>query len=357
MTAWPTDWEKLQLKFATKKLWKKKKFTCQIQGSKKWSPFIPNSHLTSPPASHSSPSFQSRFFFWFLVGSAQRLDPRQCKSTWEKKKHHEEKKHFFDFSVWSCYHPPVVSITWNFWEPRSNLVSSIWQVGNLGGPKNKMGFAAIPQGHFAEVSRWNHTAKSHGPRVLGEHSNSVVSLALIAQLQMSKSLGLRRFTSFLRVYSSNSPKNDHHNPMFCLMSRCRGLKNKNHINHPQKPWNQRVIFFDGWCLGQSTLTYPNSNVQRHKITDLLCQFSGFSYIPRKRPMTWAIEVNPLWFQGGLHWILATCYIPFKKYVSVEISSQKSFETISMFFPYNGGRFFTSMILLEENQWVGTYSRI
>ena len=28
----------------------------------------------------------------------------------------------------------------------------------------------------------------------------------------------------------------------------------------------------------------------------------------------------------------------------------------MFFPYNGGRFFTSMILLEENQWVGTYSR-
>lgn len=105
----------------------------------------PTPTMSIVPLSHSSPELSVPFFLLFLIGSAQRLDPRQCKSTWEKKTPEEKSTSLislFDF----CYHPSsCVNNLKFFWEPRSNLVSSIWQVGNLECPKNKMGFAAIPQ--------------------------------------------------------------------------------------------------------------------------------------------------------------------------------------------------------------------
>lgn len=214
-----------------RKTLEEKKITCQIHGSKKWSPHhpqlppCPSCRFPIPP-----PSFQSRSFCCFSLARLRGSTPGNAKVP-EKKKHQRKKALLWFLCLISVTTPPVVSITWNFSGSQDLILFLPFdKLGISNVQKTK--WALLPsRRHFAEVSRWNHTAKSHRPRFLGENSNSVVSLALIAQLQMSKSLGLRRFTSFLRVYSSNSPKNDHHNPMFCLMSRCLGLKKQK----PYKP--------------------------------------------------------------------------------------------------------------------------
>lgn len=226
MTHWLISWNwNLQRKNFGKKI------TRQIQGSKKWSPFIPNSHLTSPPASHSSPSFQSRFFFGFSLARLRGSTPGNAKvPDWEKKTPED------DALLWFLLPPPSCVNNLKFlWEPRSNLVSPFDKSGGI--------ILRNPMGQEFWENIWN----------------SVVWLALIAQLQMSKSLGLHRFTSFLRVYSSNSPRNDHHNPMFCLMSRCLGLKKQKPYKPSTKTLESTSHLF--WWMMLGTI-YPQPQPQR-----------------------------------------------------------------------------------------------